>query len=230
VSSYVEGGRESAEELNAALGAVGMSFENFDSILDFGSGAGRVLTHMVSRSRQGASFLGCDVDADAIAWARDNRPEASWAVNAAEPPIPFEEDVSLIYSISVFTHLDEELQMRWLDELRRVLRPGGMALLTTHGRQEFESYRAGEVVSNSPSCVRRMATHGSLEERGFVHEPYSRSVWTERDFPGTDAAFGLAFHSEDYVREVWGQRFEVLEILPRALADRQDVVVLRKPA
>jgi SAM-dependent methyltransferase len=231
VHTYVAGGRYSAEQLDAALATIGTSFKDYESILDFGSGAGRVLAHAARRARPGASFTGSDVDAEAIEWAREHRPEASWAVNSAEPPLSFDDErFDLVYSISVFTHLDEQLQLRWLDELRRVMKPGGVALLTTHGRAEFESYRTGNVVSGSLSCIRRVAAHGSLDATGFVHEPYERSTWTRKDFPGTDTSFGLAFHSEDYVRRVWGERFEVLELLPRALAQRQDVVVVKKPA
>jgi hypothetical protein len=43
-----------------------------------------------------------------------------------------------IYAISVFTHLSAELQDLWMKELRRIVRPGGHLLITTHG----ESFRA----------------------------------------------------------------------------------------
>ncbi|MCA1707220.1 MAG: class I SAM-dependent methyltransferase [Actinobacteria bacterium] len=230
VHSYVVGGRRTADELETALAVAGKSFADFGSILDFGASSGRVLPHVVARGREEAEFHGCDVDEEAIRWASRNRPEASWSVNAAEPPLPFADDsFDLVYAVSVFTHLDERLQFRWLEDIRRVLQPQGLALLTTHGEDEFDAYRTLQVVSHSPDCARRVALRGSLSEEGFVHEPYTRSTWTAKDLPGTDESFGLAFHSEDYIRERWAERFEVLQILPRALALRQDIVVLRKP-
>jgi SAM-dependent methyltransferase len=229
VQSYVRGGRRTAEQLEDALSRVGLSFRDFDTVLDFGAGAGRVLPHVAERGREDAEFHGSDVDEEAIAWARRHRPGAFWWVNRSEPPLPFPDGkFGLTYSVSIFTHLAEELQLRWLADIRRVLRPGGVALLTTHGEQEFEAYRSGRVVSNTPSCARRVAMHGSLRAERFIHEPYARSVWTDKDFPGADEAFGLAFHSEDYVRERWGESFEVLDVVPRAVASRQDIVILRK--
>ena len=38
-----------------------------------------------------------------------------------------------IYAISVFTHLREDYQDAWLEELARVARPDGIVLLTVHG-------------------------------------------------------------------------------------------------
>jgi len=229
VDSFVEGGRGTTEQLEAGLLRVGRSFHDFDAILDFGAGCGRVLPHVVQRGRESAEFHGSDVDEEAIRWAGERRPEASWSINGPEPPLPFDDEkFDLVYSVSIFTHLDEELQLRWLADVKRVLRPGGIALLTTHGEDEFEAYRTGRVVSNTPSCVRRVALHGSLGAERFIHESYVQSRWTSKDFPGTDSTFGLAFHSEDYVRDVWGEHFEILAIVPRAIASRQDIVVARK--
>jgi len=229
VGSFVEGGRETTEELEAGLSRVGRSFHDFDAILDFGAGCGRMLPHVVQRGRESAELHGSDVDEEAIRWAGKHLPQASWSVNGPEPPLPFDDEkFDLVYSVSIFTHLDEALQLRWLADVERVLRPDGIALLTTHGEEEFEAYRTGRVVSNTPSCARRVAVHGSLSDERFIHEPYVQSRWTSKDFPGADSTFGLAFHSEDYVRDVWDARLEILDILPRAVASRQDVVVARK--
>ena len=56
---------------------------------------------------------------------------ASFTASSFDPPLPFAEDsIDVLYSISIFTHLRPEDQARWATDIRRVLRPGGTALLT----------------------------------------------------------------------------------------------------
>src|SRR5438445_365600 len=40
---------------------------------------------------------------------------------------------AVVYALSVFTHLPEPLQNAWMQEIRRVVRPGGHVIFTTHG-------------------------------------------------------------------------------------------------
>jgi len=59
-------------------------------------------------------------------------PFAEFDINALSPPLVYGEgSFGLIYTFSVFTHLSEALQVSWLAELSRVLKPGGYLLLTT---------------------------------------------------------------------------------------------------
>jgi SAM-dependent methyltransferase len=227
---YLPGGEEAADELEAVLRKVDRSFADFESIYDFGCGAGRVLRRVADRRGSGASFHGSDVDAPAIEWARANLPAIEWKVSNYRPPLPYyERSFDLVYSVSIFTHLNEQMQLDWLRELERVMRPGGYGLLTTHGVFAYEESRSGRVVSNSRSCAERIAGHGDLEDERFIYEGYEITSWNEGDFPGIDDTFGMTFHSEDYIRERWGEIFEVVEIVPRSIsAGWQDTVVVRK--
>ncbi len=223
LDSYLSGGRATAEELLAALGRHGRSLDEFHAVYDFGCGAGGVMRHLIGRAAPEASYSGSDVDREAIEWAQRNLPAADWRVNGYRPPLPFEEArFDLVYSVSILTHLNEDLQFAWINELKRVLRPGGIALLTVHGELAYEQCRSRQVISNSRGCAERVANHGPLAEEQFVYEPYTISSWNRQDFPGIDDTFGMSFHSPAYIEREWSSHVDVLGIVPGAW---QDVVV-----
>jgi SAM-dependent methyltransferase len=195
-------------------------------VLDFGCGSGRVLPHF-SALAAGARCTGCDVDPAAITWAARHLPDLEWVLSGAEPPLPFaSERFDLIYSISVFSHLDERLQDRWLAELRRVLVPGGMALLSVHGHHAFEAFRSGRATTRW--CPPGAFARGPLGHDELAFVPYRRSVWNRGELPGVAESYGLAFHGAGYVRRRWPQWLEVIEVRERAVADWQDLVVCRR--
>jgi SAM-dependent methyltransferase len=222
-TEYLAGGRRAAQELAAGLRSTGRDPERLTSVLDFGCGAGRVLPHIV-RLLPGAHCVGCDVDRAAVEWAANHRPAGDWIVSSFEPPLPFApERFDLVYSVSVFSHLGRGLQERWLRELRRVLAPGGVALLSVHGPSAFEGFRTGQV--GTSWCSADVFARESLRARDFVFTPYVRSLWTASELPGVGSEYGLAFHGHDYLREVWGRHVTVVDIRVRALTDWQDLVV-----
>jgi SAM-dependent methyltransferase len=175
-----------------------------ESVLDFGCGCGRVTRYW---SDFAGTASGSDVNTKAVDWCRANLPFARFEVNRLEPPLAFaDESFDLVYALSVFTHLTAELQLAWRDELRRVLRPGGRLLMTTHG----ESYRprldAGE---------RRRFEAGELVVR-----------WSE--LPGTNLC--SAYHPERYLRETFAQGFTFVELEREGARGNptQDLVVLAR--
>jgi SAM-dependent methyltransferase len=131
-----------------------------------------------------------------------------------------------VYSISVFSHLDERLSDAWAAEVERVLEPGGVALLSVHGPHAFEQFRTGAV--STAWCRRGAFDRGSLGVSEFVFVPYRRSIWNEGELPGVGSDYGLAFHGAGYVRERWSRMFEVVDVLERAITGWQDLVVCRK--
>ena len=195
-------------------------------MLDFGCGAGRVLPH-VARLAPAAVCAGCDVDRMAVEWAAAHRPGLAWAVSSFEPPLPYpDEAFDLIYSISVFSHLGSGLQLRWLRELRRILAPGGLALLSVHGQHAFEQFRSGRV--RTAWCPPEVFARPPLEATDFVFAPYVRSSWTMGDLPGIGQEYGLSFQGPDYARQTWAAELEVLDILEHALTGWQDIVICVK--
>jgi len=226
LEAYVEDGRRTADELERALRAYARPLEDFSAILDFGCGAGRVLRHVEARVAPGSELSGADIDARAISWLRATYPDRRFAVNGASPPLPFPDHAfDLVFAISVFTHLDEEDQMSWLEELRRILRPDGQAALSVHGQPILDAYLGGRRPGATPDLRGRLAGR-SLAREGFIYEPYRSPEQTPAGSGGTGASGGLAFHSSAYVRERWGEILPVRDILPAAINWRQDLVLL----
>ncbi|MGI8412731.1 MAG: class I SAM-dependent methyltransferase [Solirubrobacteraceae bacterium] len=226
IREFTEGGRMAARELSSALEAGGGSLARVGSVLDFGCGSARVLPH-IARLAPGARCSGCDVDSAAIEWAMRNRPGLQWSRSGFVPPLPFRaRSFDLVYSISVLSHLDERGQDQWLPEVARVLRPGGVALLSVHGPHAFEQFRTARV--RTAWCPAQAFDRNPLAADEFVFEPYLRSVWNRAELPGVGGGYGLAFHGGDYLRARWSATIEVVDVLEQAMTGWQDIVVCRK--
>jgi SAM-dependent methyltransferase len=128
--NFIAIGKTCANDIKAALLNLGYELTTFTRILDFGCGCGRTLVHLKDLAPH-AQFDGTDIDASAIEWCKENLRFATFNVGKASPPTDYPSDTfDFIYAISVFTHLDEDYQFRWLEELRRIAKPGGVLLLT----------------------------------------------------------------------------------------------------
>ncbi|WP_249011775.1 bifunctional 2-polyprenyl-6-hydroxyphenol methylase/3-demethylubiquinol 3-O-methyltransferase UbiG [Conexibacter sp. DBS9H8] len=224
---FASGGAAAADALLAAAAeALGERSAALAGVLDFGCGSGRVLGEMIRRG-VGEHRVGVDVDAEAIAWAEAHLPGARWLASSANPPLPLVgERFDLIYSVSVFSHLDAVAQDAWLTELAGTLAPGGVALLSVHGATALEAFRSGAVATAwcPPEALRG---RGPLAADELWSVPYVHSRWNRGDLPGVGAGYGLSFHGPEYLRAHWGRFLAVEAILPRAISGWQDLVVCR---
>ena len=146
--NFINIGKKCATDIQSAVRKVGHDLAEFEHILDFGCGCGRTLIHLKDLAPQ-AQFDGTDIDEGAIEWCKEHLDFATFSVGDASPPTDYAPDsFDFIYAISVFTHLDEDYQFRWLEELRRIAKPGGVLLLTVDsslvGEKEFVFQRSYE--------------------------------------------------------------------------------------
>ena len=144
---------------------------------------------------------------DAVEWCRRNLSFATFESNGLAPPLAFETArFDLVYALSVFTHLPEEIQLLWMLELERVLRPGALLLVSTHG----ERY-----VPRLSSDERARFAAGAVVVR-----------WEE--VAGTNLC--TAFHPPEYVRDRLAARFELLDFVAEGAKGNphQDLFVFRR--
>ena len=128
-------------------------------------------------------------------------------VNAALlTPLPYpDQSFDLVFAISVLTHIPSNLQQPWLTEIRRVLKPGGHALLSVHGASRIEAL---------PEEARRRFEAG---EHVVVGDEYA----------GTNLCG--SYHPAAYVRDVLGKVMLLVAHLPDAARDSlQDFLLFRK--
>jgi SAM-dependent methyltransferase len=205
VGWFLESGRLAAESVRESLARHDGRIEELGALLDFGCGCGRVIRHWAGLDR--TAVHGADANEHAIAWCRANLPFARFASNGLAPPLGHgDESFDLVYALSVLTHLPEDLQHAWMNELRRLIRPGGFLLLTTHGERYRERLTPAE---------RAAFERGSL----VVH-------WPE----GAGTNLCSAFHPPSYVKERLAAGFDVAEFVPEGAKGNphQDLYLLRK--
>ncbi|MBK9387479.1 MAG: class I SAM-dependent methyltransferase [Planctomycetes bacterium] len=108
--------------------------------LDFGCGSGRLEQQLEAESAW-LEIHGCDIDAKSIDWLRANAsPPFHFHLTGEVPPLPFpDEHFDVVVALSVFTHLPWTWRA-WLEELRRVLKPGGIAMLSYATRAVWSSF------------------------------------------------------------------------------------------
>jgi SAM-dependent methyltransferase len=104
-------------------------------VLEWGCGPARILRPMAARlAERGASLAGGDVSEASVAFSRRLLPDVEIFAHGPRPPLPLPDGSrDAAYAWSVLTHLGAQTQQVWIDELSRVLRPGGVLLVTAHG-------------------------------------------------------------------------------------------------
>jgi SAM-dependent methyltransferase len=213
---FFESGRQSMADTARVLQLLGRDFSDYERILDFGAGCGRMLTWLDGvASANGPELHATDIDADAIAWINEHLPFAKAQTNGALPPLSYPDGFfDLVYNHSVFTHINEAFQDAWLQELRRVTRPGGHVILTVHGEHAFSLFE--EARRNAGQDTFR----ADFDGRGLVFMP--DEFW-QRYFPDW---YGSTYHATSYVFAHWSQWFRIRAYVPRGALGFQDIVVL----
>jgi 2-polyprenyl-3-methyl-5-hydroxy-6-metoxy-1,4-benzoquinol methylase len=150
------------------------------SIIDWGCGCGRLTRHLIEAAADPSNVHGIDIDPDNIGWCRRNLPTGSFKHVGLYPPTEFaRESIDLIIANSVLSHLKIDAMHAWLDEVARLLKPGGLALLSYHGE-----FSLATLASRSMGFVKKTldtgfnSSLGANELREFIPDPeYYRQTY-----------------------------------------------------
>lgn len=182
---------------------------DFKHVLDFGVGCGRVMRRFAELYPL-SDKVGADIDDEAIAWLSSNySPFGSFLTLPHQPPSALPGAAfDLIYSVSVFTHLDEEMQFQWLRELHCAASDGGLLILTVHGDNYLQQF---------PDDV---AADGKA--RGFYYNEHATLT------DGLPTFYKNTYHSRAYIEREWSTLFDILAYEPMGSEGHQDLVLCRK--
>jgi 2-polyprenyl-3-methyl-5-hydroxy-6-metoxy-1,4-benzoquinol methylase len=203
---FLDSGRHHSKAIREILAANNLKIEQFTSVLDFGCGAGRIMRHW--SSTRGPAWHGTDYNRQLIDWCRVNLKFSQFNVNTLSGKLPYrDQSFDFIYAYSVFTHLNEELQFFWINELSRVLKPGGYIYFTTQGAYYLQGLKPAE---------RELFAEG-------------QPVIREQQESGSNLC--ATFHPPRYVHEVLAQNFTVLDFIPGSDHgwSTHDIHLVKKP-
>jgi SAM-dependent methyltransferase len=208
--SFMSSGDKTLEDFTRILAGAGVDIASLRDVLDFGVGCGRVARRF-AEVFAAARIVGADIDAEAIRWLQDNYGGryGTFLELPFEPPCSLPSDsFDLVYAVSVFTHLNEDMQFGWLDELRRLTRRGGYVILTVHG---------DHYVSKFPEDWRN-----EISGRGIFFNDKAETTLGLPDF------YKNTYHTKAYIEREWARYFKLIAYEDMGCEGHQDLILLQR--
>lgn len=203
--------REAAERLDVPV----------RDYLDFGCASGRVVRH-AALDDETDNVYGCDINRRHTDWIAQHLPSKVIAFqNHSIPNLPLpDSSLDIVSAYSVFTHI-EVFETAWLMELRRILRPGGIAWVTVQTELTWDAMAPGwplyDALLQFDDFARQATNRGSL--------PEARTIYRAR---GDRSYSSHVFYSREYLRDTWARIMPIAEE-HHMFPVFQDVVILQKP-
>lgn len=202
--------------------ACGVPLDGPAKMLDFGCGWGRY-TRFLLKYTHPDNIYGVDVNSGMIEQCRKNFGGSNFSTVSPFPPTIFRDSLfDLVLGYSVFSHLSPACADAWIEEFARVVRPGGIVLMTTQGRDFIDFCRnirrTGDL---SHPWYRSLAV--AFVDEAAAHHAYDEGRYLFTSRRGEDATYGEALISRGYIEQHWLHGFELVDFvddrsfLPQAL-------------
>ena len=201
------------------------------NILDFGCGWGRIIRFFLKDVKP-SRLLGVDPVEEMVALCKQQNRWCGFERIPFVPPSQLKGSTfDLIYSFSVFSHLSEEMHKKVLAELSRLLKPGGLLMVTTRGREFIEACAAmrkrADLSSLHPGPKSSAAAFPETEEALFRYDR-GDYCFTQLVHEGEWSYWGEAAISKNYVLKNWEHGLTFVDYIDDRNLCSQDVVVMKK--
>jgi SAM-dependent methyltransferase len=210
-----------ADFVAGAVDRAGKTIPEGAAALDFGCSSARVLRFLAAW-RPDVRWIGCDPNGAAIVWAQGRLPGLELFESPQQPPLPLAAgSLQLVYAISIWSHFAEGAALRWLDEMHRLLAPGGVLAFTAHGLGSIADFvRRGALrQADAAETAHALAMHGHQ-----FHNVFGAAG----DWGVVDPEWGQAYMSPEWLLRHALPRWRLLLFEPARLEENQDLYVLER--
>lgn len=203
-------------------GGANVPLDGSATMLDFGCGWGRH-TRFLLKYAHPDNIYGVDVNSGMIERCRRLFGGCNFMRVSPFPPSVFRDGLfDLLLGYSVFSHLSPACADAWIEEFGRIVRPGGMVIMTTQGRSLLDLCRRLRATGA------QQTTHEKLLAAAFTDEAAAYRAYDGGEFLftshlGPDASYGEALIPRGYIEQRWLGQFDLVDFvddrsfLPQAL-------------
>lgn len=229
-SAYVgSSGQQSLKEAIVFLRVIldyarkeGVDFSANPKVADFGAGWGRY-TRFLLKYTKPDNIYGLEVNEYILENTRKTFGACNLLKVNSYPPCDLRDNlIDLVLGYSVFSHLSPDCADAWIGEFARIVRPGGLVMMTTQGRT-FVEYC--QYIRDSGNITHPW--HNSLA-KSFVNvqeclEQYDNGGFLHAQTGQYDGTYGESLVSPGYIKKNWVEYFDLIDFfddrstLPQAL-------------
>ncbi len=202
-------------------------------VLDFGCGWGRIARFFM-RDVKPENIYGVDVLESAVKLCHESKLPGQFSVVPNFPPLEFPANsFDVIYAFSVFSHLPETLALQWVQEFSRLLRPGGLIVVTTQ-RRSFIEYCASFRTHKASLNLHQQLLANSFLETEQCLAAYDRGEFLYAANGGGDnpelagSVYGDSVIPRGYVEREWAKYLTLRDFVDDPSVLPQALIVMQK--
>jgi SAM-dependent methyltransferase len=113
----------------------------------------------------------------------------------------------LVIGSSVFTHLNREAHKVWLDEIKRIMVPGGLFIASVLGDSAAVAV---------PKASKAILRHGIFDR---IHDTSVNGILPK-------GYYRVTFQGREYTFRETSKYFEIVEYVERGMSNHEDLIVM----